>query len=479
MESSVLNATYGVTRNAATDLTTDYWDKWILRTSKFTYRTANTPSDLSLFFNNNTAATRTLTRDLGTPSDATTQWTLNTSVNFDNNTPNHGSNGGQYLDVLDDTGLIIARFYSRQLSFPNDYRITANTLNIAQINQTTLAAVMELWQPLTITATSTGITFNYAAYPPVAATVFDAGANWRRPKNLRITFFCTGPSGGYGRSVALRTATFTRTPVTAAPDFALGTATLTGGNANGVLDRNEHNLLTIPLGNTGLGDATGITATLTTTTPGITILQPQSPYLDLPPGLFGNNTIAFELDSAPEIPAGTAAELTLLITHAGGSTSRTFTLAPTTGALGNGRIDTDADGIADWWTLQNFGHRTALASDLSRALDVPFSDGTPNLLKFALGLDAQANGLENRLSSGITTTAGQDYLHLTYTRPEPAPNGLDYTVETSPTLATWTSSGAVEVSSNVNGSLRTITIRGNTPIAPGTREFLHLKVSKP
>ena len=392
VEASIFNNAYGMIRNTATDTTVDFWNHWILRTSKFTYRSAhNAPSDLSLYFVNNTNSTRTLTRDLGTPSDATTQWTLNASINYTDNAPNHGNNGGQYLDVLDDTGLIIARFYSRQLSFPNDYRITANTLNIAQTNQTTLAAVMQQWQPLTITATSTGITFNYAAYPPVTATVFDAGANWRRPKNLHITFFCTGPSGGYGRAVALRAATFTRTPGTAAPDFTLGTATLTGGNANGVLDRNEHNLLTIPLANTGIGNATGINATLSTTTPGITILQPQSPYPDLPPGLFGNNTIAFELDSAPEIPAGTAAEFTLTITHASGSTTRTFTLAPTTGALGNGRIDTDADGIADWWTLQNFGHRTALASDLSRALDVPFSDGTPNLLKYALGLSAQVN----------------------------------------------------------------------------------------
>ncbi len=89
------------------------------------------------------------------------------------------------------------------------------------------------------------------------------------------------------------------------------------------------------------------------------------------------------------------------------------------------------------------------------------------------------NGLENRLSSGITTAVGQNYLHLTYTRPEPAPDSITYLVEVSPTLASWTSSGTVEVSNTVTGNIRTITIRSSAPITPGTREFLHLKVSKP
>ncbi len=479
VETSLFNNAYGMMRDTAAD-TTDYWNRWILRTSKFSYRTASTPGDFSILFVNNTPATRSLLRDLGTPSDATTQWTLNASVNFTGNYPNNGTSGGQYVEILDDAGLIISRFYPRQVTYPNDFRIFANTQTIVQTSNTALNAVMEQWQPLTITATSSGITFNYAAYAPVTAAVFDAGADWRRAKTLRFAYFCSGVSSGYPRAVALRGATFTRSPGSAMPDFALGAATLTGGNGNGVLDRNEHNFLNVPLANNGIGDATGISATLSTTTPGVTVLQPQSAYADLAPGLSGNNSLAFEIDSAPDIPAGTTAEFTLLITHAGGSVSRTFTLAPTTGALGSGRIDTDADGIADWWTLQNFGHRTSQIGDLSRALDAPAHDGIANLLKFSLGLGPQVNGLQNRVSSAMASDAGDDYLTLTYTRPEPAPDGLVYSVETSNSLApsSWSALGTVELSSTVNGSLRTITVRSATPATAG-RDFIRLKITRP
>lgn len=480
-EASLLNATYGVVRDTATDTTTDYWNRWIVRTSKYSYRSAaGLTADISCFFNNNTVATRNLTRDLGTPSDATTQWTLTASVNYDGNLPNHGTNGGQYLEVLDDAGLVIARFYPRQVSHPNDYRIYANTVVLAQGTQSTVAFPMEQWQPLTISATSSGITFNYASYAPVTTTVLDAGANWRRAKTLRFSYFCTGVSGGYGRAIALRNATFTRTPTAAAPALTFATSMLTGGNSNGVLDRNEHNYLTISLANLGILDATGITATLGTTTPGLTILQSQSSYGSLAPGLSGNNTVTFEVDSAADIPAGTTPQFTLNISYAGGSTSQSFSLAPTTATLGSGRLDSDGDGIADWWTLQNFGHRTSLAADLSRPLDTPSGDGVANLLKYALGLANQPNTLPTRFTQGIVNDGVNDFFSLTYTRPEPAPDGLVYTVEKSATLGSgsWSAANTVEVSNVLTGSLRTITVRSATPANSG-KEFIRLNVSKP
>lgn len=480
-ETSAPNVTYGLTRDTAADTTTDYWNRWMVRMSKFSYRSAvGLPADLSCFFNNNTNAIRSVTRDLGTPSDATTQWTLSAMVNFDGNEPNHGTNGGQYLEVLDDAGLIIARFYPRQVSHPNDYRITANTVNLFQGTSTAIRAMMEPWQPLTISATSSGITFAYAGLAPVITTLFNPSANWRRAKILRLYYFCTGVSGGYGRTFAMRAAAFSKTPVTAAAELALGSTMLTGGNANGVLDRNEHNLATISLANLGILNATGITATLSSTTPGITILQPQSGYLDLAPGVSGNNTLTFEIDSAGDIPAGTTPQFTLTIIHSGGAVVRTFTLPALTAALGPGRIDTDADGIADWWTLQNFGHRTSQIGDLSRPLDIPAGDGITNLLKYALGFDAQSRSLSSRLSQDTTTDVNGRYLQFTFTRPEPAPSGLSYSVEMSDALspAGWSSANTTESTSTVSGSFRTITIRSTVPMNGGYG-FARLKVSAP
>jgi hypothetical protein len=72
-----------------------------------------------------------------------------------------------------------------------------------------------------------------------------------------------------------------------------------------------------------------------------------------------------------------------------------------------------------------------------------------------------------------------DYLSLTYTRPEPVPGGITYTVEASPDLAGWTTTGLVQVSSTVNGSLRTTTVRDAAPLDGSSKRFLRLRVTQP
>jgi hypothetical protein len=50
-------------------------------------------------------------------------------------------------------------------------------------------------------------------------------------------------------------------------------------------------------------------------------------------------------------------------------------------------VDSDGDGIPDWWTVANFGHRTGSASDQSRAQDDPDGDGISNLQEYLGGTD--------------------------------------------------------------------------------------------
>jgi hypothetical protein len=49
-------------------------------------------------------------------------------------------------------------------------------------------------------------------------------------------------------------------------------------------------------------------------------------------------------------------------------------------------VDTDGDGIPDWWMIQYFGHPTGQASDQSFAWNDPAGDGLSNLQKYQLGL---------------------------------------------------------------------------------------------
>ncbi|HZL42774.1 MAG TPA: hypothetical protein VFD66_05800, partial [Verrucomicrobiae bacterium] len=65
-------------------------------------------------------------------------------------------------------------------------------------------------------------------------------------------------------------------------------------------------------------------------------------------------------------------------------------------------LDSDGDGIPDWWMLQMFGHATGLASDLSRAGDDADLDGMSNLQEYLAGTIPTNSGsvLQVRISQG-------------------------------------------------------------------------------
>ncbi len=108
----------------------------------------------------------------------------------------------------------------------------------------------------------------------------------------------------------------------------------------------------------------------------------------------------------------------------------------------------------------------------------PAGDGMGNLVKYGLGISPLVAGPQTRLEVGPAVVGGQTYLTLTYTRPEPAPDGLVYTPEGSSDLNGWSGAGLVEVSSTVTGGARTVVVRDGEPIGAG-RRFLRLKVTQP
>ena len=52
-----------------------------------------------------------------------------------------------------------------------------------------------------------------------------------------------------------------------------------------------------------------------------------------------------------------------------------------------GEVDSDGDGIPDWWMRQHFGHPTGQSGDLSRATDDADGDGVNNLAEFIARTD--------------------------------------------------------------------------------------------
>ena len=99
----------------------------------------------------------------------------------------------------------------------------------------------------------------------------------------------------------------------------------------------------------------------------------------------------------------------------------TWNLASNSGYYTNGAyaVDSDGDGIPDWWMLQYFGHPTGLASDNTLATQDYDGDGLSNYQEYIAGTDpTSANSVfrvsKINLASGLarvtwTSVAGKTY----------------------------------------------------------------------
>jgi hypothetical protein len=97
------------------------------------------------------------------------------------------------------------------------------------------------------------------------------------------------------------------------PGLSIETNYISGGNGNGIVDPNECNDLYLVLRNHAGVTATGVSGTLSSTTPGVIIAQRTSPYLDIPQGATGTNLVAFKISTSPSFVCGTPIDLILLI----------------------------------------------------------------------------------------------------------------------------------------------------------------------
>jgi PKD repeat protein len=99
-----------------------------------------------------------------------------------------------------------------------------------------------------------------------------------------------------------------------------------GGNGNGVIDYDDCVLLSLPVVNIGQGTATVVNATLTTSTPGVTITQPNSTYANLVSGAVTTNNTPFQISTSLSFVCGTPIPLSLVLSYAGGSITNTITM---------------------------------------------------------------------------------------------------------------------------------------------------------
>jgi hypothetical protein len=122
-------------------------------------------------------------------------------------------------------------------------------------------------------------------------------------------------------------------------NVAIQSQSLSGGDGNGVINRDECNNLNITLTDNGCASLTNVFAILSTTTPGVTVTQPNSPYPNIPSATSAVNTAPFNISTSPAFACGTVINFSLKVKSDQGTFTRTFTMptcvAPTINVSGS------------------------------------------------------------------------------------------------------------------------------------------------
>ena len=140
-------------------------------------------------------------------------------------------------------------------------------------------------------------------------------------------------------------------------------------------------------------------------------------------------------------------------------------------------------GFANWLSDQSYTGNDALPDA------DPDNDGVPNLVHYALGIPAGANGYDRVPQIGSTQIATQNYATLSFTR-DLAASEVIYVVQHSIDLSDWNpatplwasnvgdDSQLIERTDNGDGT-ETITVRHHQPMESTPKIFLRLQLSLP
>lgn len=110
----------------------------------------------------------------------------------------------------------------------------------------------------------------------------------------------------------------------------------------------------------------------------------------------------------------------------------------------------------------------------------PDGDGLANLLEFALNLNPRVASQPNLPRGFVSNVGGQNYLHVQFTQRH-APAGVQYLLQTSPDLFTWSTSPAsfTQVSANDNGDGTSLmTYRLQSPVTNANHFFVRIAVQR-
>ena len=101
---------------------------------------------------------------------------------------------------------------------------------------------------------------------------------------------------------------------------------LSGGNGNGLIEPNECNNLNVTILNDGCARGLNVSAVLSSSTPDVTITQPNSAYPVILEGFAKTNTVPFGVSTSNNFVCGTTIDFTLTVTFKGGTSTFPFSV---------------------------------------------------------------------------------------------------------------------------------------------------------
>ncbi len=130
------------------------------------------------------------------------------------------------------------------------------------------------------------------------------------------------------------------------------------------------------------------------------------------------------------------------------------------------------------WREKTFTPAELTDENISGPAADPGSHGIPNLLRYAFGMNSPSPERNLLPAPEVVQIDGQKHLSLTY-RQSIFADDLQYRIETSTDLVTWTPATDLIVESAADGNRDAITVRDPQPLANSPSRFLRLRVTAP
>ncbi len=166
--------------------------RWTARSNFFTYDKRKSP-DLYVTYNVGETGVNTINRDLGQNSNLS-NWEITGKLGYHNCEPNSPDGKGlnQYLDVLDNSGKIIVRFYQQINYTTGTTTIYANNAPIFGGRVVDMKELVKYFLSFVITKSGSNISVTYNGKSAVVTSEYDREANMSNPTTLRLYFSNVG-----------------------------------------------------------------------------------------------------------------------------------------------------------------------------------------------------------------------------------------------------------------------------------------------